>query len=173
MSAFLNRRVLVLNQSYEPIMVIGARRAIILILSEKVDALENYRELIHSVYLTLPLPSVIKLKQYARLRRKEIVLSRKNILKRDNHTCQYCGIRSVPMTIDHIIPRQRGGEDSWYNLVAACVACNTRKGNRRPREVQMKLVKRARKPTMILHLQKFVKQFQGTWRPYLFMQDPN
>ena len=173
MSAFLNRRVLVLNQSYEPIMVIGARRAIILILSEKVDALENYRELIHSVYLTLPLPSVIKLKHYARLRRKEIVLSRKNILKRDNHTCQYCGIRSVPMTIDHIIPRQRGGEDSWYNLVAACVACNTRKGNRRPREVQMKLVKRARKPTMILHLQKFVKQFQGTWRPYLFMQDSN
>ena len=173
MSAFLNRRVLVLNQSYEPIMVIGAKRAIILILSEKVDALENYRELIHSVYLTLPLPSVIKLKQYARLRRKEIVLSRKNILKRDNHTCQYCGIRSVPMTIDHIIPRQRGGEDSWYNLVVACVACNTRKGNRRPREVQMKLVKRARKPTMILHLQKFVKQFQGTWRPYLFMQDSN
>ena len=173
MSAFLNRRVLVLNQSYEPIMVIGARRAIILILSEKVDALENYRELIHSVYLTLPLPSVIKLKQYARIRRKDIVLSRKNILKRDNHTCQYCGIRSVPMTIDHIIPRQRGGEDSWYNLVAVCVACNTRKGNRRPREVQMKLVKRARKPTMILHLQKFVKQFQGTWRPYLFMQEPN
>ena len=164
---------MVLNQSYDPIMVIGAKRAIILILSEKVDALENYRELIHSAYLTLPLPSVIKLKQYARIRRKDIVLSRKNILKRDNHTCQYCGIRSVPMTIDHIIPRQRSGEDSWYNLVAACVICNTRKGNRRPREVQMKLVKRARKPTMILHLQKFVKQFQGTWRPYLFMQDSN
>ncbi len=173
MSAFLNRRVLVLNQSYEPIMVIGAKRAIILILSEKVDALESYRELIHSAYLTLPLPSVIKLKQYARIRRKDIVLSRKNILKRDNHTCQYCGVRSVPMTIDHIIPRQRGGEDSWYNLVAACVICNTRKGNRTPRESQMKLTKRTRKPTMILHLQKFVKQFQGTWRPYLFMQDPN
>ena len=173
MSAFLNRRVLVLNQSYEPIMVIGAKRAIILILSEKVDALENYRELIHSVYLTLPLPSVIKLKQYARIRRKDIVLSRKNILKRDNHTCQYCGIRSVPMTIDHIIPRQSSGEDSWYNLVAACVICNSRKGNKTPREAQMKLMKRARKPTMILHLQKFVKQFQGTWRPYLFMQDLN
>jgi 5-methylcytosine-specific restriction endonuclease McrA len=154
-------------------MVIGAKRAIILILSEKVDALANYRELIHSAYLTLPLPSVIKLKQYAKIRRKDIVLSRKNILKRDNHTCQYCGIRSVPMTIDHIIPRQRSGEDSWYNLVAACVICNTRKGNRTPRKSQMKLMKRARKPTMILHLQKFVKQFQGTWRPYLFMQDPN
>ena len=173
MPAFLNRRVLLLNQSYEPIMVIGAKRAIILILSEKVDALENYRELIHSTYLTLPLPSVIKLKQYARIRRKDIVFSRKNILKRDNHTCQYCRIRSVPMTIDHVIPRQRGGEDSWYNLVAACVACNTHKGNRTPREAEMKLMKRARKPTMILHLQKFVKQFQDTWRQYLFMQEPN
>ena len=173
MSAFLNRRVLVLNQSYEPIMVIGAKRAIILILSEKVDALENYRELIHSAYLTLPLPSVVKLKEYARIRRKDIVLSRKNVLKRDNHTCQYCGIRSVPMTIDHIIPRQRGGEDSWYNMVAACVTCNTHKGNMTPRAAEMKLMKRARKPTMILHLQKFVKQFQCTWRPYLFMKDPN
>ncbi len=173
MAAFLNRRVLVLNQSYEPIMVIGAKRAIILILSEKVDALENYKELIRSAYLTLPLPSVIKLKQYAKIRRKDIVLSRKNILKRDNHTCQYCGVRSVPMTIDHIIPRYGGGEDSWYNLVAACVACNTHKGNRTPRAADMKLMKKARKPTMILHLQKFVKQFQGTWRPYLFMQDPN
>ena len=173
MSTFLNRRVLVLNQSYDPIMVIGAKRAIILILSEKVDALENYRELIHSTYLTLPLPSVIKLKQYAKIRRKDIVLSRKNVLKRDNHTCQYCGIRSVPMTIDHIIPRQRGGEDSWYNLVAACVTCNTLKGNLTPRTAQMKLRKKARKPTVILHLQKFVKQFQGTWRPYLFMQETN
>ena len=173
MSAFLNRRVLVLNQSYEPIMVIGAKRAIILILSEKVDALENYRELIHSAYLTLPLPSVIKLKQYARIRRKDIVLSRKNILKRDNHTCQYCGIRSVPMTIDHIFPRHKGGEDSWYNMVAACVTCNTIKGNRTPRQAQMKLKKKVRKPTMVLHLQKFVKQFQGTWRQYLFMQDLN
>ena len=127
MAAFLNRRVLVLNQSYEPIMVIGAKRAIILLLSEKVDAIENYRELIHSAYLTLPLPSVIKLKQYARIRRKGIVLSRKNILKRDNHTCQYCGIRSVPMTIDHVLSRKKGGEDSWENLVAACVPCNTRK----------------------------------------------
>ena len=173
MAPFLNRRVLVLNQSYEPIMVIGAKRAIILLLSEKVDALENYRELIHSAYLTLPLPSVIKLKQYARIRRKEIVLSRKNILKRDNHTCQYCGKKSVPMTIDHIISRNKGGGDSWDNLVAACVPCNTKKGNHSLRQIQMDLSKIPRKPTMILHLQKFVKQFQSSWRPYLFMQEKN
>tara|TARA_Y100000588_G_C14171488_1_gene889357 strand:- start:671 stop:1192 length:522 start_codon:yes stop_codon:yes gene_type:complete len=173
MSAILNRRVLLLNQSYEPIMVIGAKRAIILMLSEKVDALENYKELIHSAYLTLPLPSVIKLREYARIQRRNIILSRKNILKRDNHTCQYCSISSVPMTVDHIIPKQRGGEDTWYNLVAACVSCNTKKGSRTPRESQMRLKKKPRKPTIVLHLQKFVKQFQGTWRPYLFMQEKN
>ena len=171
MAAILNRRVLVLNQSYEPLMVIGAKRAVILLLNEKVDSLENYREKIHSAYISLPLPSVIKLRHYARIRRKEIVLSRKNILKRDNHTCQYCGVRSVPMTIDHVISRKKGGEDTWDNLVAACVPCNTRKGNQSPREVQMELVKTPRKPTMILHLQKFVKQFQSSWRPYLFMKE--
>ncbi|HIG51553.1 MAG TPA: HNH endonuclease [Candidatus Marinimicrobia bacterium] len=169
----LNRRVLLLNQSYEPLMVIGARRAIILLLSEKVESLENYHEIIHSVYLSLPLPSVIKLKEYARIRRKEIVLSRKNILKRDNHTCQYCGKKSVPMTIDHIISRNKGGGDSWDNLVAACVPCNTKKGNLSLKHIQMDLSKIPRKPTMILHLQKFVKQFQSSWRPYLFMQDKN
>ena len=171
MAAILNRRVLVLNQSYEPLMVIGAKRAIILLLSEKVDSLENYREKIHSTYLTLPLPSVIKLREYARIKRKEIVLSRKNILKRDNHTCQYCEVRSVPMTIDHIISRKKGGVESWENLVAACVPCNTNKGYKTLRDTQMKLMKTPRKPTMILHLQKFVKQFQNSWRPYLFMQE--
>ena len=171
MAAILNRRVLVLNQSYEPLMVIGAKRAIILLLSEKVDSLENYREKIHSTYLSLPLPSVIRLREYARIKRKGIVLSRKNILKRDNHTCQYCNVRSVPMTIDHIISRKKGGIESWENLVAACVPRNTSKGNKTLRDAQMELMKTPRKPTMILHLQKFVKQFQNSWRPYLFMQE--
>ena len=173
MAAILNRRVLVLNQSYEPLMVIGAKRALILLLNEKVEALEHYREIIHSAYLALPLPSVIKLKHYARIRKKEIVLSRKNILKRDNHTCQYCSAGSIPMTIDHVKPRQKGGNDSWENLVAACVPCNTRKGNNSLNGSKMKLLKKPRKPTMIIHLQKFVKQFQYTWRPYLFMEEAN
>ena len=173
MAAILNRRVLVLNQSYEPLMVIGAKRAVILLLNEKVDSLESYREQINSAYLSIPLPSVIRLRNYARIRRKEIVLSRKNILKRDNHTCQYCGARSVPMTIDHILARKKGGGDSWENLVAACVPCNTQKGNKLLNEANMKLLKIPRKPTMILHLQKFVKQFQSSWRPYLFMQESN
>ena len=173
MAAILNRRVLVLNQSYEPLMVIGAKRAVILLLNEKVDSLESYREQIHSAYLTISLPSVIRLRDYARIRRKEIVLSRNNILKRDNHTCQYCGVRSVPMTIDHVLSRKKGGGDSWENLVAACVPCNTNKGNKSLKDSSMELLKIPRKPTMIIHLQKFVKQFQSSWRPYLFMQEKN
>jgi len=173
MAVILNRRVLVLNQSYEPLMVIGAKRAVILLINEKVDSLECYREQIHSAYLTISLPSVIRLRDYVRIQRKEIVLSRNNILKRDNHTCQYCGARSVPMTIDHIHARKKGGGDSWENLVAACVPCNTHKGNKSLKDSNMELLKTPRKPTMILHLQKFVKQFQSSWRPYLFMQEKN
>ena len=173
MSDLLNRKVLVLNQSYEPLMVICAKRALILLISEKVDSIESYSEQIHSAYLTFKLPSVIRLKKYARAKKKEIVLSRKNILKRDNYTCQYCGIASVSMTIDHIHPRNHGGVDSWENLVAACILCNTHKGNKLLNDVGMVLLKKPRKPTVISHLQKFVNQFQSSWRPYLFMQEKN
>jgi len=173
MSAILNRRVLLLNQSYEPLMVIGAKRAINMLLNDKVDSIENYTEEVHSKYLVIYIPSVVKLREYAKIRRRDIVLSRKNILKRDNHTCQYCGIRSVPMTIDHVISKNMGGGDSWENLVAACVRCNTIKGNKPLRLLDMELLKIPRKPTVILHLQKFVKQFQSSWRPYLFMKENN
>jgi 5-methylcytosine-specific restriction endonuclease McrA len=170
MGYILNRKVLLLNQSYEPMMVIGAKRAILLILSEKVDTVENYTEKVHAACFSMLLPSVIRLKHYARFKKKEIVLSRKNILKRDNHVCQYCGVRSKPMTIDHVVPRRNGGPDTWENLVTACVPCNTRKGHHLPREANMHPISTPRKPSVILHLQKFVKQYQKMWRPYLFME---
>ena len=173
MDSVLNRRVLLLNQSYEPLMLIGVKRAIILLINEKVDTLENYNEIIHAVSLSLQVPSVVKLKYYAKIKRKEIVLSRRNILKRDGYTCQYCNIKSVPMTVDHIIPKNNGGIDSWDNLVAACVPCNARKGKHALSNIDMKLSKVPRKPTVILHLQKFVKNSQGSWRPYLFMKEEN
>ncbi len=173
MDSVLDRRVLLLNQSYEPVMVVGAKRAIILLLSEKVDSIESYKEKVHSAYLSIPLPSVIRLKKYAKIRKKEIVVSKKNILKRDNYICQYCGIQSVPMTIDHIISKNKGGLDTWDNLVAACVECNAYKGSKSLDESNMKLLKIPRKPSVILYLQKYVKQFQDSWRPYLFMKERN
>ena len=170
MDYILNRRVLLLNQSYQPLMVIGAKRALILLLTEKVESIENYTEFIHSMYFKMPLPSVIRLKNYVRFTKKEIVLSRKNILKRDNHICQYCGAHSTRLTIDHIIPRQKGGTDTWENLVTACVQCNTQKGHKLVSEAKMELKSSPRKPLVIVHFQKNVKQYQKMWRPYLFME---
>ena len=170
MDYILNRRVLLLNQSYQPLMIIGAKRAILLILSEKVEAIENYTEYIHSMFCKIPLPSVIRLKKYARFDKKDIVLSRKNILRRDNHTCQYCGIHSTQLTIDHIIPRQKGGPDTWENLVTACVKCNATKANKSIDEADMNLLVLPKKPLIIAHLQKNVKHYQKMWRPYLFME---
>ena len=155
MSAILNRKVLVLNQSYEPVMLVGAKRALVLLLTEKVDSIERYNESIHSAYLTVPLPSVIRLREYVRIKRKDIVLSRRNILKRDNHTCQYCGLKSIPMTIDHIIPRNKGGGDSWQNLVAACVSCNARKANKSLNDIEMSLLRVPKIPTMIIFIRTY------------------
>ena len=173
MAAILNRRVLVLNQSYEPLMVIGAKRALILILSDKVDSLADYREKINSAYLSIPLPSVIRLKEYARIRRKEIVLSRKNILKRDNHTCQYCGNSNGQLTIDHIIPKHKGGKDTWKNLVTSCNKCNRKKGNLSIDELNMRLMKKPVKPHYLLYLQRYAYNDYVNWRPYLFMKEKN
>lgn len=165
----LNRYVLVLNQSYEPVMVTNAKRAVILMLLGKAEEIVNYEEIIHSPSFEMPLPSVVRLARYVRLQQRDVVLTRKNILKRDNHHCQYCGRRSVPLTLDHVVPKHRNGPDTWENLVAACHACNVRKGNRTPAEAGMRLQSLPRKPSRITYFQKFVRKHQQSWRPYLFM----
>ncbi len=135
----LNRKVLILNQNYEPLSVSTVKRAIILMYSHKVELVERYEGAIHSISTSIPCPSVIRLYNYIRKPYREIPLNRKNILRRDNHTCQYCGKNHRPMTIDHIIPKSYGGKDSWENLVAACLACNNKKGNRTPEKAGMTL----------------------------------
>ena len=169
----LNRHVLVLNRSYEPVMVTSAKRAVILMLMGKADEVESYDEIIHSPSIEMPLPSIVRLGRYVRVRDKKIVLTRKNVLKRDNHRCQYCGRSSVPLTLDHVLPKQRGGRDSWENLVAACHPCNVKKGNRTPAEASMPLLRKPFKPSRITYFQKFVRKPQAPWRPYLFMEPPH
>ena len=102
----LIKKVLILNQSYVPLMVVNAKRAIILSITDKVEILENYSDTISSVNMTMSLPSVIRVRNYVRFKKNNISLSRKNIFKRDNSTCQYCGSDSGLMTIDHIVPTQ-------------------------------------------------------------------
>ncbi|MAA50999.1 MAG: HNH endonuclease [Candidatus Marinimicrobia bacterium] len=166
----LNRKVLVLNQSYEPLMVINAKRAIVLIIKEKVKMLEKYSENIRSVQNSFDLPSVIRLNFYVHLKYKDIVLNRRNILKRDDYRCQYCAKQATPLTLDHIVPKNKGGKDSWENLVAACSKCNTRKGDTLLKHMDMKLLKKPRKPSKLFQLQTYVNKKQDNWKQYLFME---
>ena len=129
-------KVLVLNASYEPLNITSWRRAVVLIIKGKAEGIE-LRE--HQIYPDFPLPSVIRLRHYVRIPYKEIPLTRRNLLHRDNNTCQYCGHSGESLTLDHVIPRSRGGGDTWENIVSACVRCNVRKGSRTPKEADMPL----------------------------------
>lgn len=160
-------KVLVLNASYEPLNITSWRRAVILLLKGKAEQLEHNG---HYLYRDFPLPSVIRLRYYVRVPYKEIPLTRRHILDRDRHTCQYCHYRGEQLTLDHVIPRSRGGGDTWENLVTACVRCNVKKGNRTPKEANMTLQTSPRKPYSSLHFE-LVKHTKGElhqeWRKYV------
>ncbi len=122
-----------LNASYEPINVCNIRRATVLVLKERAEILERGEGALHSERLVFQRPCVIRLIRYVRVprdvhRRK---ITRKAVLARDAWTCQYCGSRAGGLTVDHIIPRSRGGQSVWENIVASCAPCNRKKGTSR------------------------------------------
>lgn len=135
----LNKPVLVLNANYEPLNVCDIRRAVGLLVTGKAEMIVNGRGNIRTARITYPAPSVIRLEQMIRRPRPKVKLSKREIFRRDNYTCQYCGRQTPHLTIDHLIPRHKGGGHRWDNLVAACPACNRRKGGRMPAEAQMTL----------------------------------
>ncbi|MBN1350285.1 HNH endonuclease [candidate division KSB1 bacterium] len=149
--------------------VTNAKKAIILIYLGKAEIVERYAEQVHTVKTSIALPSVVRLLRYIAVPHKRIILSRKNIIKRDLHRCQYCGKRDGPVTVDHVIPKYQGGADSWENLVCACIRCNTKKGNQTPAEAGMKLEKKPRKPNHIFMIQHFFGVVDERWRPYLYL----
>lgn len=166
----LKTQVLVLNQNYEPMSITNAKKAIILIFLGKAEIIEEYDHLfVRSVRLSYRLPSIVRLTRYISVPRKRIVLSRKNIIKRDNHQCQYCGVKVGPFTVDHVKPKDRGGEDTWENLVCACIKCNNKKRNRTPEEANMRLLKRPQKPSHIFFIRYVIGKLDERWKPYLFM----
>lgn len=164
--------VLVLNATYEPINVCAARRALVLVLKGVASAEEQSRFVFRSSSRSFRVPSVIRLLEYRRIPFQGRALSRKNILMRDRNTCQFCA-RVLPaseLTLDHILPRSKGGESTWENLVACCHPCNNRKGDRSPEEAGMKLLRRPRSFT--LHTDRQLMRMMGrkdeAWRKYLF-----
>lgn len=158
-----------LNQNYQPLTVVSAKKAIILYFLQKVEIVEHHKNVVHSQFFALPLPSIIRLTCFARIPKKRVELSRINVFKRDDHRCQYCGTKKGPLTLDHIIPKTRGGQDTWENLVTACMKCNNTKGSRTPDEANMPLLKRPRRPDYLFFMQYFIGIAEECWKPYLYM----
>lgn len=168
----LHHPVLVLNASYEPINICAARRAIVLVLKGLAHPEEMSAQTLHAARRQFPVPSVIRLLEYRRIPHQNRALSRKNILMRDRYVCQYCGRggQSATLTLDHVIPRSRGGETAWENLVACCHECNNRKGSRTPEEANMKLARIPRPFSLHTsrHLIRLLGRGEDQWRKYLF-----
>lgn len=164
--------VLVLNATFEPINVTAVRRALVLMLKGVAQAEEHNPSEVHSASSAMKIPSVIRLLAYRHIPQQTRALSRRNILLRDRNTCQFCG-RHVPaaeLTLDHVLPRSRGGRSTWENLVACCYTCNNKKGDHTPEEAGLRLVRRPRPFT--LHTSRQLMRLMGhqdeKWRKYLF-----
>ena len=167
--SLISRRVLMLNQNFEPLSLCTARRAVVLLFQGKVEMIETADGLrLHSVNRSFAVPSVIRLWHYRKVPYKKIMLTRKNVISRDGHRCQYCGVTKGSMTVDHVVPKTAGGADTWENLVCACSRCNNRKGDRTPEGAGMHLRRRPFRPTLITFLQKNAT-ISDRWKPYLFM----
>ncbi len=162
--------MLVLNQSYEPLSVCNTKKAFILILLGKADVVcADLKKTIRSVNHSYPWPSVIRLKKYVSLPYKQVILTRKNILKRDNYLCSYCGRGDLALTVDHVIPKALGGADTWENMVCACTKCNNAKGNKPLAEFELKLIQKPYVPNHILFIKNSVSKIDENWKPYLFV----
>lgn len=168
MSALTHQRCLVLNKGWAPISTVPLKRAIIMLFAEKARIIEpesyatftwedwsrlrpeNADEAIYSANLSFRIPEIILLENYDKMPRPKVHFSRRNLYKRDNMTCQYCGKTpgSSELNIDHIIPRSKGGTSTWENCVLSCIPCNSRKANRTPEQAGMRLRKVPKKPTM-------------------------
>ena len=160
--------VLVLNQNYEPLNVCNARRAIVLVDGGKAEVLEVDGVVYRSPSRTLRVPSVIRLNHLIKRPRPRVRLTRREVFLRDQHTCQYCGVMSKDLTLDHVVPKHRGGRHQWDNLVSACRSCNHRKGGKTVEEAKMALRQPPAEPraTPQYLFQQYLGENEG-WRKFI------
>jgi 5-methylcytosine-specific restriction endonuclease McrA len=167
--------VLVLNASYEPINICGARRALVLVLKGVARTEEEQGAVLHAARMRIAMPSVIRLLEYRRIPHQTRALSRKNILLRDRNCCQYCSVvlTAGELTLDHVIPRSRGGLSTWENLVACCHDCNRRKGNQMLHEMTEMRLQREPRPFSLhtsRHIMRMIGSADAAWRKYLYFE---
>ena len=166
----LCKKVLLLNASYEPVSIITGKKAILMLVTNKVDCINKSKYFIKSEKLQIALPIIVKLKSYIFLKRRKISLTRKNIFKRDNYMCQYCGKNVSSLTIDHVVPKNKGGKDTWENLVSACIKCNLFKADYCLKDIKMNLINKPKKPHFLVYMQGYVNNEYSSWKPYLYMR---
>ncbi|MDQ3896191.1 MAG: HNH endonuclease [Actinomycetota bacterium] len=159
-------KALVLNATYEPLCVVSVRRAVVLVLKEKAEVLHASDRELHSERAVVPVPSVIRLTYFVKVPfRARAALNRRAVFARDDNRCQYCG--AAAENIDHVVPRSRGGEHVWENVVAACRPCNSRKEDRSVHEAGMVLRRRPTAPRELTWIIVAVGQVHPHWEPYL------
>jgi 5-methylcytosine-specific restriction endonuclease McrA len=160
--------VLVLNQNYEPLNVCNARRAFVLVDRGKAEVIEHGVGELRSAFQSFHLPSVIRLIYMIKRPRPQMRLTRREVFVRDHYTCQYCGKQTKDLTIDHVMPRHRGGRHTWDNLVAACRSCNHKKAGRTPQEAHMRLLNEpARPPASSYYVFYHYLESQSEWRKFI------
>ncbi len=164
----VDANVLVLNLDFQPLNVCNVRRAVVLLAKEKAEVVEHNGHLLISAREILRAPSVIRLGYHIKRPRPVVKLTRREILQRDDHTCQYCGKRGHDLTIDHVVPRHRGGQHSWNNVVAACKSCNHRKGGKTLHEARTHLIREPfRPPSTPQYLFSSYLKTEQTWHKFL------
>jgi len=165
-----SHEVLVLNNNYEPLNVCNMRRAFALLLLGKAEIIQQRDIPVVTTRGEITAPSVVKMRYVVRRPMPQLRLSRHSVLARDNYTCQYCGSKGKELTIDHVVPRWVGGENTWDNMVACCRRCNLKKADKTPQQANMKLIRKPRRPHFIpyLSLPLYLKaQGRDDWRMYL------
>jgi len=166
-----HRRVLVLDQSYQPHRIVSWQRAICMLVAGTVESVEDYDEEIRSPSITMMMPSVVRMLKKTRTKKASIKFSRENVRTRDGFQCQYCAghFDAHELNYDHVLPRSRGGKTTWENVVSACYDCNAKKADRTPDEAGMKLLRTPRKPVWLpVTTKRFnVVAMPEQWRPYM------
>ena len=166
-SKSMGRKVLVLNQDYSALSVCSFSKAFLLVYLDKAELISaSSTQVLRSVNEVFPMPTVVRLHRYVHLPYKGVMMTRQNIFKRDGNRCQYCGTPEH-LTLDHVIPKSRGGKTNWDNLATACKRCNSRKGDFTPEEAGMLLRQRPFKPSFLMFIRDFYGTLEEGWLPYL------
>lgn len=164
----LNDAVLLLNSTYEPLNVINVKRALRLLFTHKAENLERNGEVVHSMGREIPLPAVVRLAYYVKRPSQRVKFTKQTVLARDQYTCMYCGLQTRELTLDHVIPKVRGGQTVWNNVVACCKKCNGAKGHKSVKDAGLKLIKVPREPRFLPYIRLVRHTRHDSWDKYLF-----